>query len=47
VVEIEAVKLSKAVCENEITLIFKDGKEIVINEKDYPCDENGEEKFKI
>jgi hypothetical protein len=47
VVEIEAVKLSKAVDENEITLIFKDGKEIVINEKDYPCDENAEEKLRI
>jgi hypothetical protein len=47
VVEIEDVRLSKNVDDTNITLVLKGGKEIEINENDYPCAENAEEMLKI
>ena len=46
-VEIKGVKLSKDVEDTKLTLIFADGKEVTLDEKDYACDEKADEKLRI
>ena len=45
IIEIKAVSLSSNVDDTAVTLIFTDGSEVTIDEKDYPCDENASEKL--
>lgn len=45
VLEISAVKASDDINDTKITLCTYDGKEIVIDEKDFPCSDASEEKF--
>lgn len=42
---ISSVKAGNDIFDTKFTLIFKDGSEIVIDEKDYLCSENSSEKF--
>ena len=42
---ISSVKAENDIFDTKFTLIFKDGSEIVIDEKDYLCSENSSEKF--
>ena len=46
-VDIKGVKLLKDVEDTKLTLVFADGKEIIIDEKDYASAENAEEMLKI
>lgn len=44
-VEIKGVEASTDIADSEFTLVFADGKRVKINENDYPCSFDADEKF--